>query len=414
MTDDQRQREPDRASRPGSRWNFLAITAITSGDGLNHILMPLLLADTGYSAPEIGPLVAVLGIASLVSRFPVGAVYRPNRARWLLMTSLLTAAACSVLYPYVAASAPLLVAIRVLQGLASGAATTVNLAFFIDSLPAGASRGRAMALYGGGMAAGYTIGNLSGGIAGDLLGYPGAFAIGALFWTGGLFQVLTSAAHRASSPTPAKHVDAGAPRGPMAMLRALRDPAVVSVTMMAFQLNAILTIGGTFFPLIGRAAGLGLAEIGLVRSVHSLVNAVARPLSAPLITRLGADRASFASFALQAVALGAIPLLAFAGLPIFMLIFILVGAGRAIGFTANAIALAEDIPESRLSRGIASSLYNSAKDVGNIAGPIIGSTLVSLVGLPAMFMVAPTLLLLLQLAVNASARRSARHQPSAT
>ena len=406
----------DQPPPPRSRWDYLAITAITSGDGLNSVLMPLLLADAGYSAPAIGPLVAALGIASLASRFPVGAIYRPARARWLLIVSLVASAACSLFYPYAAASAPLILTVRVLHGLASGAATTVNLAFFIDTQASGTSRARAMALYGGGMAAGYTLGNLSGGLVGDLLGYPGAFTLGALFWTGGICQVLTSAAHKVTSSEPAhaRPTERSGPRGPAAMLRALRDPAVVGVTMMAFQLNAILTIGGTFFPLIGRAAGLGLAEIGLVRAVHSLVNAVARPLSSPLITRLGADRASFASFALQAVALGAIPLLAFAGLPVFMLIFILVGAGRAIGFTANAIALAEDIPESRLSRGIASSLFNAAKDVGNIAGPIIGSTLVSLVGLPAMFMIAPSLLLLLQLAVNASARRSARREPSPT
>ena len=57
--------------------------------------------------------------------------------------------------------------------------------------------------------------------------------------------------------------------------------------LLAFQLNAILMLGSVFFPLIGREAGLGLSEIGFVRAIHSLVNAVARPLSSPFVERLG-------------------------------------------------------------------------------------------------------------------------------
>jgi MFS family permease len=390
--------------------DVLAITAITSGDGLNSILMPLLLDDAGYSAAAIGPLISILPVASLASRFPVGAVYRPSRARWLLVVSLLTAAACSLLYPPSVGSSTVLAAVRVIHGIAFAVATTVNLAYFIDALPPGSSRPRAMGFYGGGMAAGYTIGNLSGGLVADALGYGGAFACGALFWVGGLAQVLTR--------PPAAHLPAQMPGDPAAapkrsthsfgaMLRALRDPAVVDVSMLAFQLNAILMIGGVFFPLVARDAGLALSEIGFVRSIHSLVNAVARPFSSPFIARLGAGRVSFASFALQAGAIALIPAVAFGGLAAYTLLFAVVGAGRAIGFTANAIALAEDIPESRLSRGLSSSLYSAARDLGNIAGPLIGSALVSQVGLSAMFLTAPALLLLLQLGVTTVVRRTA-------
>lgn len=404
-------------SRVGAWRDALSIAAITAGDGLNSILMPLLLDDSGYSAAAIGPLISVLAVASLASRFPVGAIYRPARARWLLVVSLVTAAGCSLLYPAAVASAPLLTALRILHGIASGVATTVNLAFFIDSLPPGSSRPRAMGLYGGGMAAGYTIGNLTGGLAADTLGYGGAFALGSLFWAAGLGQALS----RAPLPIgPAEHT-AGASTAPAhngahglgAMLRALREPAVVDVTMLAFQLNAILQIGGVFFPLVAREAGLALSEIGFVRSIHSLVNAVARPLSSPFIERLGAGRVSFASFAVQAGAIACIPAVAFGGLPAYVILFAFVGGGRAIGFTANAIALAEDIPESRLSRGLSSSLYTAARDVGNIAGPLIGSTLVTLVGLPTMFLTAPALLLLLQIAVTTTARWSARRAADA-
>jgi predicted MFS family arabinose efflux permease len=184
------------------------------------------------------------------------------------------------------------------------------------------------------------------------------------------------------------------------MLRALRDPAVLDVTLLSFQLNAIHHVGQVFFPLVARGVGLGLAEIGVVRSVYSCINAIARPLTSPLITRLGAGRTALWSFAIQAGVIACIPFMAFGGLPAFAFIFLISGSLRAVGFTANAISMAEDIPESRLSRGLSSSLFNAAKDLGNIAGPVIGSTLVSIVGLDLMFVVAGVLLLLLQLAVT--------------
>jgi sugar phosphate permease len=195
------------------------------------------------------------------------------------------------------------------------------------------------------------------------------------------------------------------------MLRALRDPEVVGVTMISFQLNAIHHVGNVFFPLVGRGVGLGLAEIGLVRSAYSSINAVARPLSSPLITRLGAARTSYWAFALQAGAIACIPFAQVGGFPAFALVFALSGSLRAVGFTANAIAMAEDIPESRLSRGISSALFNAAKDLGNIAGPVIGSALVSVVGLERMFVAAGALLLLLQFAVTRAVEWS--NKPSA-
>ena len=73
--------------RLGRPPDYLSITALTAGDGVNNVLMPLLLSDAGFSAAAIGPLVALLGVASLASRFPVGAVYRLSRARWLMIVA---------------------------------------------------------------------------------------------------------------------------------------------------------------------------------------------------------------------------------------------------------------------------------------------------------------------------------------
>jgi MFS family permease len=391
--------------------DYLAVTALTAAEGTTAMLVPLLLADNGYSTAEIGPLVALFGLAALVSRFPIGAAYRPARARWLLGISLVVAALSSLLYPYAAASGSLFVVVRVVNGLASGTATTVNLAFFMDSLPAGTARARGMGLYGGGMAAGFTLGNLTGGFMGEMFGYGGAFGIGAVFWMIGLCQALVTAVpiagNRDISETRSSRGPAHSSRSKAvtATLRALGDPGVASVTTMAFGLNALHQVGMTFFPLLARNLGLGLAEIGLIRSAYSLINAIARPLSSPAIDRLGARRVSFSSYVAQAVVIACIPLLALGGLPAFMLLFALSGSMRAVGFTANATALAEDIPESRLSRGLASSLFSASRDLGNLSGPLIGSALASIIGLEAMFVAAPVLLVLLCTGVTSGVRR---------
>ena len=46
---------------------------------------------------------------------------------------------------------------------------------------------------------------------------------------------------------------------------------------------------------------------------------------------------------------------------------------------------------SGISRGMAASLYNTSRDVGNISSPILGGLVASAVGLGGMFMMVPPL-----------------------
>lgn len=385
--------------------DYLAITAITSAEGTSGLLVPLLLNDSGYSAAAIGPLVAISAMASLASRFPAGAAYRPSRARWLLAGPIIVAAVSSLFYPHVANDTSLFALVRTINGLAEGTATTINLAFFIDSLPPGLPRARGMGLYGGGMAAGFMIGNLGGGLAASAFGYPAAFGLGAFFWLIALLQALLTpvpaatleaAAHSKHEPTPKSRL-----HGLESTLRALRDPRVASVMLVAFSLNALHQVGQTFFPVLARNTGLELSEIGFIRSAHAMVNAIARPISSPLIGRFGARGASVSALVVQSSLTAFIPVMALGGFPTLLLIFLLIGSTRALGFTANATALAEDVPDSRLSRGLSSSLFTASKDFGNIVGPLVGSGLTPLVGFGQMFVAAPVAFLLLYAAIIA-------------
>jgi MFS family permease len=80
---------------------------------------------------------------------------------------------------------------------------------------------------------------------------------------------------------------------------------------------------------------------------------------------------------------------------------------RAVVLVANTIALTEDIDETRVSRGVASGIFNASTDLGQVIAPALGGAVASLFGLGTMFRVLPPLVLLLYFAAMlATARRA--------
>ena len=62
--------------------------------------------------------------------------------------------------------------------------------------------------------------------------------------------------------------------------------------------------------------------------------------------------------------------------------------GRAIVLVGNTVELAS-IDESRISRGLASSLYSASQDVGSLTSPALCGAIASLVGLTTMMGTVP-------------------------
>lgn len=124
------------------RWQYGVVGALATAQGVAATLVPLVLADGGYPASAIGPLVALLPLAALASRLPAGAVYHPRRARRWQLATILTAAGASAAFPQVISSVELVAALRLVSGFAAGMATTLNLAAFLEHLPPGARRPR--------------------------------------------------------------------------------------------------------------------------------------------------------------------------------------------------------------------------------------------------------------------------------
>jgi MFS family permease len=70
---------------------------------------------------------------------------------------------------------------------------------------------------------------------------------------------------------------------------------------------------------------------------------------------------------------------------LFMALSVAAGLGRAIVVVASSAGLAEDVDDTRVSRGTATAAYSTSNDVPNVVGPLAAGFIASVVGLGPMF-----------------------------
>lgn len=380
---------------------ILTLILLTGGYGVNSILFPAFLDRLAFPISSIGVLVSLLNVAALLSRLPTGLVYRASYAPRLIRVTLVLFGISNALYPFAAAPV-FLWPLRFCNGLLFGVATTVNFAIYMDAIPPGVPRHRALALYAAGLAAGNLVGNLLGGYAADFFGMTNAFLIaGCLPVVAVLFALRPSLYPQPREDAPPVPGAAGAGRGPggapfvreSRLRRALSlflDPLVLDMFMVAFFLNLFFGVLRTYITLYALAVGLALGSVGLIKGALSLTNAVIRPFSGDLANRFG-DRV-IANFGLTATAALIMVIPFFSSVPPLAILFVFLGVVRAAVLVSNTVK-ASRVGEKRGSRGMASGLYNAATDLGSIAGPVYGGLVASRVGLRPMFWVCPVLAL---------------------
>jgi predicted MFS family arabinose efflux permease len=363
---------------------YALVIALIACDGTLGVLVPPYLKAQGFDFAAIGFLVAIGGVAALVSRMPAGAIYRPERARYILAGSLVAEGLVAWVFPSLQGSLAIGAA-QAVTGFAFGVAGATNLAMLMDLVPGGEGRHRSMGFYAGCTSAGHMLASLAGGIGGDQLGFDIGFKLASVFavLALGILMVDRTAALR--------HVDDRLEKAraslPLSVkLRALAEPQVVVLSLVALLTNFFQGVLMTFFPLFALDAGLSLTEVGFARSAHSFVNTFTRPLAGPAISKMGVQRVCFSGLALLGSVMALMPFM-----PYFWPMtaaFVVTGVLRSLVLVANTIGIA-DLDETRISRGMASSVYNSAKDVGNLSSPSICGALAAAVGLGAMLVSVP-------------------------
>jgi MFS transporter, DHA1 family, multidrug resistance protein len=347
---------------------LLPVIAVTIQNNSASTIIPPFLDDLQIPVAAIGTLISLNPVLALVSRLPAGIAYNQARARVLIAVAVLAMGITNFLYSFAGDSLTFAV-IHSLNGFAYGAATTLYMAYYVDSLPPEENRNHAMGYYVGSLAVGYSTGNFFGGIIADHFGYAFTFQVAAylsvipcvLLWA------FRGAATRSRAELKPKNETKLTFQQSW---RAILEPQLAIVVITALFLNLLHQMGGVFISLYGLTVGMSLTQIGLLRAAYAGCNAVTRPISGHVVNRIGHRRLSYAGIPLQSALLMLVPL--FTGFGAILTVYVLSGLMRAVVIVANAVGLVRDVEENKVRRGLASAIYNSAGDVGNIIGPAVG------------------------------------------
>lgn len=382
---------------------FATILLLNAGDGTVSTVFPAFLDERGYAVSNIGFVVSVFAVLSLISRLPSGLAYKPQHARQMMYVSAGAFAATLLLYN-VADNTASLIVVRAISGFSFGAATTLNMALLMDILPQGSNRARTMAFYSGAMSGGFAIGNSAGGWLADTFGYQWTFGIAATLPL--LAAFLTPRVFEASGLT-----KGGAPkaRGKTTLrgkLREVRNGKTLVVAQMAFTLNALHYMLTTYLPLYALNIGLSLTSVGFLRATHSIFGMVTRPFGGEATRFASADRIANSGLVLVAIIIALTP--SFDSMMVLVPMFVLLGTARGIVLVNNTVSLAEGVREDPARRGVASGIFNAARDLGSVCGPILGGIMAAHIGIENMLRAGPTILMAVYFAVLIITTRARR------
>jgi predicted MFS family arabinose efflux permease len=362
---------------------LVPIIAVTIQSKSASTLIPPYLDHLNVPVALIGSLISLGPIFALTSRLPTGMAYTQGRARLLVTIAVLAMGVTNFFYSFATDSVTFAI-VQSLNGFAYGAVTTLYMAFYVDSLAPDENRNHAMGYYVGSLAIGYSTGNFFGGLIADHWGYALTFQLGALLSlvSVGLLWLLHGPGGASEGRATSK---SGARLTPKESLKALLEPELATVVIVALFLNLLHQMSGVFISLYGLAVGMSLTQIGIIRAAYAGCNAVTRPISGHVVNRFGHRGLSYFGLPLQSAILMFIPL--FTGFGAILFVYVSSGLLRAIVIVANAVGLVQDVPESRVRRGLASGVYNAAGDLGNILGPSIGGFIAHASGIASVFVI---------------------------
>ncbi len=343
-------------------------------------ILPLYAQTFGVTTVAIGMMLTIQSIPRVFASIPAGHFSdRLGAHRVLLVAGL-----CSVASAASGAAATtfaMLVASRVMQGIAAAVSMTSGLTY-VAGVGSPERRGRRISIYQGANLLGNSMGPVFGGLVAQGFGYRMPFVVY------GVIAVLVTVWIWRGLPDPrdvlAEDPDDGAsrarsnsglsPREAWALL----GTVAIGVSCLVGFVAAYTRSGTRNFGLVMLAdvRGATEGEIGLLMSVIFLATAAVIYVAGMLVDRFGPRMILVPGYLVMA---GGMYLLTVdGGFGVLMAGAILFGMGAGLGNPVPAMYVAEVAPAHQ--RGTALGIFRSVSDLGLIAGPLVMGWLIVAVG----------------------------------
>ncbi|MFT7766894.1 MFS transporter [Clavibacter tessellarius] len=384
---------------------FLSVTSETLPTGL----LSEMSGDLGVEESRVGLLVSVFAIAVVVSSAPLAALTR-RVPRHALLLAVLAVFATSNLLTALAPTFELVVATRVLGGLAHGLFWAVVGAYSAHLVPP-ALIGRAVALTVGGGSLAFVLGVPLGTAAGQAFGWRAAFAgIGVLTVLG----ILLTWRFLPAVGRPEREAPAASPGAGRVPLRARMAGQGVGGVLLVCVTAMVIMIGQYGFytyvdPFVTRVMGIPEEQLSAMLFGYGIAGAVGLLLAGTLFSRrpqLGVVSGLVAA-ALGVSALAFAPGMWAVAIPGFLLWGLAFGAIPSLLQTRMLHAAHPSF------RDTASSFYTTAFNVGIGGGALAGGALLDGLGIPALPVAYLVVMAVSVVLVVGSAGRAARGRSSA-
>jgi MFS family permease len=388
---------------------LVAVNALVGGMvGQQQTVLPLLAAAefhlTGYTF--VFAYVAAFGLTKAAANWFAGTLADRYGRKPVLLAGWLFALPVPVML-ILAPDWGWVVAANILLGINQGLTWSTTVVMKID-LVGPAQRGLAMGLN---EAAGYgavAVTSLLAGYLAEQYGLrPAPFLLGLAYAalglllsgtlvreTGGHARAEADAAARPGVPggqstpggqnTPGGQSLAGRPapgltNSQIMVLTSLKEPALSSASLAGLVNNLNFGLAWGLFPLLFATAGLDTAQIGLLFAIYPAVWGLGQLATGALSDRIGRKRLITAGMATQAAALALIALGGtFGG---WAAGTALLGAGTAMVYPTLLAAVGDVAAPAWRARAI--GVYRVWRDLGYVAGALVGGVLADTAGLHA-------------------------------
>ncbi len=331
--------------------NFLAQFTFSFVSFILIPTIPIYLSRFHAKGGEVGFLVGILSICSLIPRPFVGRALQRRSEREFMMAGAILFMVSSFAYLWFYPFWPFLI-VRILQGIGLAFFSMASFAL-IANIASGTYRGRIIGYY-------YLSFNFAFALApyfGMLLVNHFNFTVLFLVCTGlSLCTLLTSAQLAKVQGVPPENQDG--------KNQPLFSPEALPPSLIAFVLSVIWGSLGAFIPLY--ALRQGISNPGIFFAVYAIMLILCRSLGGKVLDLY--ERKKVIIPCLAAIIVSMVMLLFSTTLFMFILVAVLLGMGWAFLYPSLVLYLIEN---SESNRGPAISTFTALGDLGTGIGPMI-------------------------------------------